>query len=94
MITLANLGSPMHWFILAVVCLIVFGAKRLPDIARNIGKSLGELKKVRQEFEDAAMNAEKGTTQKAIVEPETPAAQDAVVVEKSEKEQANTEPKA
>ncbi len=94
MITIANLGSPMHWFILAIVCLVVFGAKRLPDIARNIGKSLGELKKVRKEFEDAAMNAEQGTTQKAIVEPEKPAAQDAVVVEESKKAEADTEPKA
>lgn len=66
---IANALSPMHWFILIVVCLVVFGAKRLPDIARNIGKSIGELKKVRQEFEDAAMQAETRETKKAIVEP-------------------------
>lgn len=83
----------MHWFILAVVCLIVFGAKRLPDIARNIGKSLGELKKVRQEFEDAAMKAETGTTQKAIIEPEK-AEPTAVVVEEPKKQESDTETKA
>ena len=48
---LANLGSPTHWFILFVLVLIVFGAKRLPDIARNLGKGLAELKKARKEFE-------------------------------------------
>lgn len=48
---LANLGSPSHWFILFVLVLIVFGAKRLPDIARNLGKGLAEFKKARKEFE-------------------------------------------
>lgn len=48
---LANLGSPTHWFILFVLVLIVFGAKRLPDIARNLGKGLAEFKKARKEFE-------------------------------------------
>ena len=48
---LANLGSPTHWFILFVLVLIVFGAKRLPDIARNLGKGLAEFKKARREFE-------------------------------------------
>lgn len=48
---IANLGSPMHWFILFVVVLIVFGARRLPDIARNLGKGVAEFKKARREFE-------------------------------------------
>ncbi len=91
MITIANLGSPMHWFILAVVCLVVFGAKRLPDIARNIGKSLGELKKVRQEFEDAAMKAETGATQKAIIEPEKAAEPETVVATEEKKEEPSNQ---
>lgn len=49
---LANLGSPTHWFILFVLILVVFGAKRLPDIARNLGKGLSEFKKARREFEN------------------------------------------
>lgn len=48
---IANLGSPMHWFIFFVLVLIVFGAKRLPDIARNLGKGMAEFKKARKEFE-------------------------------------------
>ncbi len=49
---LANLGSPSHWFILFVLVLIVFGAKRLPEIARNLGKGLAEFKKAKKEFEE------------------------------------------
>lgn len=32
--------SPWHWAILAVVVVVLFGAKRLPDAARSLGKSL------------------------------------------------------
>lgn len=51
MYTIANIGSPSHWFILIVVCLVIFGAKRLPDLARNLGKGMGEFRKVRKELE-------------------------------------------
>jgi sec-independent protein translocase protein TatA len=32
--------SPWHWAILVVVVVLLFGAKRLPDAARSLGKSL------------------------------------------------------
>lgn len=32
--------SPWHWAILAVVVIVLFGAKKLPDAARSLGKSL------------------------------------------------------
>lgn len=32
--------SPWHWAILLVVVTVLFGAKRLPDAARSLGKSL------------------------------------------------------
>ncbi|CAN5454233.1 Sec-independent protein translocase subunit TatA [soil metagenome] len=32
--------SPWHWAILAVVIILLFGAKRLPDAARSLGKSM------------------------------------------------------
>jgi sec-independent protein translocase protein TatA len=32
--------SPWHWAILAAVVIVLFGAKRLPDAARALGKSL------------------------------------------------------
>ena len=56
---IAYLGSPTHWFILFAVALIVFGAKKLPEIARNLGKGMGEFKKARREFEEELKKAEK-----------------------------------
>ena len=68
--TLAYFGSPSHWFILAIVCLIVFGSRRLPEIARNLGKSLGALKKARREFEEELMHAQEEDDKKPVAELE------------------------
>lgn len=32
--------SPWHWAILAIVVILLFGAKKLPDAARSLGKSM------------------------------------------------------
>ncbi len=45
---LRNLGLPEILVILAVLILL-FGAKKIPDLARALGKSLGEFKKGREE---------------------------------------------
>jgi sec-independent protein translocase protein TatA len=36
--------SPWHWLIIVLVFVLLFGAKRLPDAARALGKSLRILK--------------------------------------------------
>jgi len=43
-------GWPEIVFILIIV-LLLFGAKKLPELARGLGQSLGEFKKAREEFE-------------------------------------------
>ena len=64
MIILANLGSPMHWFILALVCLVLFGAKRIPELARNLAKGMSEFKKARREFEKELLEDDASKTEK------------------------------
>jgi sec-independent protein translocase protein TatA len=32
--------SPWHWAIIAVVLVLLFGARRLPESARSLGKSM------------------------------------------------------
>ena len=49
-IALSMPGWPETLFILVVVVLL-FGAKKLPELARGLGQSLGEFKKARDEFE-------------------------------------------
>ena len=49
-------GLPETIFILVVVVLL-FGAKKLPELARGLGQSLGEFKKARDEFERELRNS-------------------------------------
>lgn len=50
--------SPWHWAILAVVVILLFGAKKLPDAARSLGKSMrifkSELREMQSENKDAS----------------------------------------
>lgn len=50
--------SPWHWAILIVVIVLLFGAKRLPDAARSLGKSLrifkAEVKELQTEKPEVA----------------------------------------
>ena len=54
-----------------VIILLLFGAKKLPELARGIGKSMGEFKKAREDFEREITQAETEVKTKdtAIKEP-------------------------
>ncbi|MCX4715117.1 Sec-independent protein translocase subunit TatA [Streptomyces virginiae] len=41
---LRNAVQPWHLIVVLVVCLLVFGSKRLPDMARSLGRSMRILK--------------------------------------------------
>jgi sec-independent protein translocase protein TatA len=51
------LGTP-ELIIIAILILVLFGAKKLPTFARSLGKSMGEFKKARTEFENELHNAQ------------------------------------
>lgn len=53
-----GLGTPEIIAILVIVFLL-FGAKKLPEFARGLGKSLGEFKKAKSEFEEELLKTEK-----------------------------------
>ena len=47
------LGLPhgSEWLIILVLAILFFGADKLPKLARGLGKSLGEFKKAKEDFE-------------------------------------------
>jgi sec-independent protein translocase protein TatA len=47
-----NIGGP-EWMVILVIALLVFG-RRLPEVARSLGKSVNEFKKGMREFQDSA----------------------------------------
>ena len=56
--------------ILLVIVLVLFGAKKLPELARGLGQSVNEFKKAKEEFDkEVAKKPETPGTP-----PETPAA--------------------
>jgi sec-independent protein translocase protein TatA len=45
-----NFGG-QEMIVVLLVVLLLFGARKLPGLARGLGKSMGEFKKARDEFE-------------------------------------------
>lgn len=81
MMTLAlfDIGGPEMMLILVVV-LMLFGAKRLPEMARNFGRSMEEFKKAARNVREEVMNADlESNSRPAISAPvEPPASVDTV----------------
>jgi sec-independent protein translocase protein TatA len=49
-LAIGSLGTP-EMILIGALVLLLFGAKKLPEFARGLGKSMGEFKKARNEFE-------------------------------------------
>ena len=47
-----------EWIIIFLVILLLFGAKRLPDLARGLGKGISEFRKAAREVSDELQNDE------------------------------------
>ncbi|RYZ67500.1 MAG: twin-arginine translocase TatA/TatE family subunit [Proteobacteria bacterium] len=60
---LGPIGGP-EMIMIFVVILLLFGAKKLPELARGIGKSMGEFKKAREDFEYEITRSEADGRQK------------------------------
>jgi len=63
--------GPTEWVLILVIVLVLFGAKKLPELARSLGQSMNEFRKAREEFDKELHRAGedlKGTPQT----PQTP----------------------
>jgi sec-independent protein translocase protein TatA len=59
-----NLGVTEILIILVVV-IVLFGSKKIPDLARSLGKSINEFKRGRRESLDEPAPEDTDTTRKA-----------------------------
>lgn len=52
MIPLLAFGMPAapEWIVIGILALILFGPKKIPEIARVLGKALGELQRAKEDF--------------------------------------------
>ena len=59
-------GTDFLWIFLVVV--VLFGADKIPKLARGLGKSLGEFKKAKEEFEKEVNLAASAPDQKPVTD--------------------------
>lgn len=54
--------SPIEWAIIVLVILVLFGTKKLPEFARNIGRATGEFTRGKMDVERELRAASTTTT--------------------------------
>jgi len=54
-------GGP-EWILIFLVVLLLFGAKKLPDLARGLARSLTEFRKAKDEFDQELASAKADTS--------------------------------
>lgn len=69
---LPNLGGP-DLIIILLIILVLFGAKKLPELARGMGSAIKEFQKAKDEFTDELHSAGKTDAAKTADARTTPA---------------------
>lgn len=54
-----------------LLVLLLFGAKKIPELARGVGKAMGEFKKAREEFEHEVTRSAETVQTKPVPAPGT-----------------------
>lgn len=55
---------PIHWIIVLVVVLVLFGAQKLPELAKSIGQSAKILKKEMNDLSEDTPSSDEDSTAK------------------------------
>jgi TatA/E family protein of Tat protein translocase len=70
-VPLLAFGLPhgMDWIWILVIVILIFGPKKLPDLARGIGRSLGEFRKAKDDFDRELKESMKDQPKPVAVSP-------------------------
>ena len=63
--------SPVELLVILFVVLVLFGGKKLPELARGLGKGFKEFKKAQKEIQDEINEDDPGSKQKDKNKEET-----------------------
>ena len=66
-ILLFGMPGGTEWIVILLAILLLFGAKRLPELAKGLGKSIREFKKATSEVEDNIREAIKEEEVKKVM---------------------------
>jgi len=78
MLAIFDVGG-QEMLLILVVMLILFGAKRLPEMARNLGKSVETFKRAAQNVRTEIMNADPDESSKPVAQLPHPAEEPPVI---------------
>jgi sec-independent protein translocase protein TatA len=70
---IAGLLGGWEWVVVILAVLMLFGAKRIPELARSLGSSIKEFKKGAREVTDELQDLTNDKPRKAIGNPSKPA---------------------
>src|ERR1044072_362840 len=71
--SIMNLGGP-DLIVILLIILVLFGAKKLPELARGMGSAIKEFQKAKNEFNDELQSAGQTDVTKSQPEVQRPAA--------------------
>ena len=74
--------GPAELIIIAIIVLLIFGAKRLPEIGKGMGGAIKEFKKVKKELTAEDTDEQPQHADKSLEEEAEPAALEDKVVDK------------
>ncbi|MFK0448761.1 twin-arginine translocase TatA/TatE family subunit [Campylobacter jejuni] len=52
-------SSPSHWLIILLIVVLLFGAKKIPELAKGLGKGIKTFKDEMNNDEEVAKNTQK-----------------------------------